>query len=286
MKKYSAIFVALGALCLTSCSDDKDPDEPTIVVPSTSVSEAVKGSFGGYATVSCAYFSNQVSADETLKVTDLGDNKVKIELSSGSWGDIVIPEATVSASGDTYAIEGSGTSTMGMGGNVKEYACTVSGKMVGGAVDYTFSVPSVMGGLTIVFRDGDVPASVLLPGTYKGWTQASFQYAPTPMKTADQEVVITAAEGDKFTVKYTSSTWGEFTIENVAAVYVPDDKKFDLTGEGTSLMGMDPSNIKSYVCNFTGSVDVDKENPSFVFVLPAVMGGLKIEFFSGEMPAE
>ena len=113
---------------------------------------------------SCAYFSNQVSSNQKLAISSTEINKVNVDYASDSWGTISIPDASVIKSGNEYVITGTGTSVMGMQGNgSKEYVCNLSGKIINGTVDFTFTCPAVMGGLNIAFMQGEIPAETVVP---------------------------------------------------------------------------------------------------------------------------
>lgn len=58
-------------------------------------------------------------------------------------------------------VKGDGTTKMGMNGNMKDYDCHFEGSIDPEKVSptFTFSVPAVMGGLSIVFLTGDMPAT-------------------------------------------------------------------------------------------------------------------------------
>lgn len=278
--------MALGALCLSACSSDDDNNNEPVAPEATNYASVVKGTYEGYTVASTQYFSDMVAASQTVKVTDLGNSEARIDFVSDTWGTILIEKAQVSKNGNTYLIEGDGTATMGMSGRpAQEYACGFSGTVTDGVAAYTFSLPAVMGGLTIDFKSGNVPATLVVPGTYTGWTNATCQYFPAGMTADGQTVTIAAAADGKFKVTYISDSWGEFTVEDVEAVYDSGTAVFGLTGTGSAEMGMNGS-VSTYVCNFSGSVDVAKDAPAFKFVLPAVMGGLTIEFHPGEMPQE
>ena len=162
-----------------------------------------------------------------------------------------------------------------------EYDCNFSGKVADGTTSFSFTCPTVMGGTTISFEQGEIPAEVVLPGTYTGFTEAKCAYFDG-MIADDQTVTITENNG-KFTVAFESDTWGKFLIEDITATLSND--KFELSGEGTAEMGMN-GNVSTYACTFTGSISVDKENSEFSFVLPTVMNGLTIEFHNGDAPAD
>ena len=101
--------------------------------------------------------------------------------------------------------------------------------------------------------------AVNIAGTYAGYSEAAFQYTDTPLVSADESLTIqTDADNTTATITYTSSSFGEFTIS------------------GT---------VSEYPCTVTGSIDANKENVSFTFTVPGVMGGLTITFTQGEAPA-
>lgn len=177
-------------------------------------------------------------------------------------------------------ITGSGKSVMGMGGNTKEYDCNVSGSLAKGVLDLEFSCPAIMGGLKIEFKQGEIPAEIVVPGTYKGYTSAKSAYFDSMMDD-DQTIVITKNSDNTYNVKYSSDTWGEFEIASAGVDFT--DGVFAIKGDGQTKMGMN-GNVKEYACSMTGSIDPEKENPTFIFSVPSVMGGVTIEFHTGDMP--
>lgn len=279
MKRINFLTLALAAFALASCSSD---DDDVIVNPA----QEVTGSYKGYAVVSSTYFKNMVAPGETVTITETTSGKVAVKYVSTQWGTVEIPAATVGEKGNDYLLSGTGTSVMGMNGNSKEYACELNGTVTKGVADLTFSCPAVMGGLTINFMQGDIPADIVVPGTYEGYSKAVAQYFPQGMLSDDQALTITAEKDGTYTVNYTSSSFGTFTITGVTATSANGGEKFTLAGEGKTVMGMDESSAKEYACTFTGSVDAAKEAPEFTFKVPAVMGGLTISFITGEMPQE
>lgn len=272
--KSIKFLLPLIALLLVSCSDSDNDVNPAAEIART---------YAGYGVASCRYFSNQVSPDQKVIVTESAFGKANISYSSDSWGTVTINDATVEVQDGVYVINGNGTSVMGMGDNTSEYECTLTGTVSNGIAAMKFTCPAVMGGLTLEFRQGDIPADIVVPGTYKGYTKASCAYFPE-MNAADQTLTVEAEADGTFKVTYTSDTWGEFTISGITAT-VGSDNKFTMSGQGVTRMGMD-GNIKEYACEFVGSIDVAKENPEFTFTVPTVMGGLTISFINGEMPGE
>lgn len=274
MKKLQLLSLALAMFALSSCSNNDEPEN---------LADSAVGNYSGYTVASCAYFSNMAADNQSVTISSSEINTANISFVSDTWGSFTIGNATLSGSGDNVVISGSGKCSMAHAGSQpKEYDCTVEGSVAGKILALTFSCPTVMGGLSIEFRQGDVPADVVVPGTYKGYTEAKSTYF-AGMMTADQQIVIAKNADGSFKVTYTSDTWGEFVVDNVAAEYASG--KFTLSGTGTTSMGMN-GNVKDYECEFAGEVDVEKNDPSFTFTVPAVMGGLSVTFHSGDMPEE
>lgn len=274
--KATVILMMSAALCVASCSDNDDNDEMGNAID-------VAGSYEGYTVASSRMFQNMVTPDEKLTIANTGAGLANVSFNSESWGNIAIDNTTVTVTDNGCTITGNGTAVMGMGDTRKDYPCALSGRIVNHQASMEFTCPQVMGGLKIEFRQGDIPASLVLPGNYAGYTRASFQYAPDGMLADAQTISITDAGNGKFKVSYISDSWGEFTIPEATATY--GNGAFRLSGSGTTKMGMN-GNVSEYQCQLEGIVDVTKENPSFTFKVPAVMGGLTIEFFPGSAPAE
>lgn len=272
MKKTTIASILSAFLLLSSCSSDDDIKN---------LSENAAGSYDGYAVASCQYFSNMVSSGQTLKITGASNaNEINIAYTSDTFGTFTIDNASVSGTADNISIAGTGKTLMGHAGSEpKEYECSVSGTIVNGDLSLTFSAPSIMGGLNITFAQGDIPAEIVLPGTYKGYTDAKSAYFPSMMAN-DQSLAITLTDG-KYNLEYTSDTWGTFKINDIDVTR--SGNTFILSASGTCEMGMN-GNVKSYECALSGSVDAEKENPSFTFSVPAVMGGLSIVFHPGNAP--
>lgn len=122
----------------------------------------------------------------------------------------------------------------------------------------------------------DVAAEVA--GSYVGTTSASFQYSPEPMVTENETFNITAAGEGLVDVIYESSTWGSFSFKGVS---VSGTDPYTLAGEGTTLMGMGDTK-NEYAATFEGTVGKKAGTAGFLVTVPAVMGGITIEFTLAE----
>ncbi len=273
MNKLKVFSLLMVVITLASCSSNDDP---------TNLASETAGIYSGYTVASCSYFSNMVASrqDVTISTTEL--NKINVSYQSDTWGTITISNAELSGTEGNIRISGTGKSVMGHAGNAaKEYDCRMEGTLAGKKLELTFSCPAIMGGLKIEFKQGDIPAEIVVPGTYDGYTEAKSAYF-TGMMADDQKIVITNNSDNTYNIGYNSDTWGEFSIEKATVAY--SDGIFTIEGDGITKMGMS-GNVKEYVCSFEGRIDAEKEDPEFTFSVPAVMGGLSIVFHTGDMPA-
>lgn len=119
------------------------------------------GTYKGYVDADCAYFQDRYTNDESLKMTANGDGTLAIFFQSDSWGTFNVANATISKSEEGYKFTGEGTVSMGMEGNVKDYAFTMTGTSNAKKDSYsiTFSIPAVMGGLSIALLPGNAPGT-------------------------------------------------------------------------------------------------------------------------------
>lgn len=275
MNKLNLALSLAVLMPLAACSDN---DEGV----AENFSEHVIGTYDGYTSASSAYFSGMMNADQKITVAKgTIDNCVNIRYESGTWGTISATDVTVLKNEDTYVLTGSGVWAMGHNGNVNDYDCTVTANIKSGQSQFIFSSPAVMGGLKVEFNEGQIPASLVLPGNYDGWTDATCAYFPSMI--ADNQTITITNTGDVFSLNYESDTWGTFSFQDIDYTY--DEGAFAISGNGTCKMGMD-DNIKEYPCNLSGTVDVEKSAPSFIINVPAVMGGLTITFSPGDSPSE
>lgn len=280
MKLKNLLAMTAIALLTASCSDD-DNNENESINPAVNIA----GTYAGYSEAAFQYTDTPlVSADESLTIqTDADNTTATITYTSSSFGEFTISGTKVTYANGTYTLSGEGSTMMGMSGNVSEYECTLKGTLNEAKNEgaFTFNVPAVMGGMNITFILGEVPVSKLLAGSYEGWTEASCAYFEG-MQATDQTLSLTANADDTFTLAYTSDSWGEFSFESLSVTSA--NGIYTLSGKGVTMMGMD-GNISEYPCTVTGSIDANKENVSFTFTVPGVMGGLTITFTQGEAPA-
>lgn len=130
---------------LVSCSDDDEPKkEPA---------REIAGTYEGYSEASSAYFTGQISEGDNVVITAVDSEHAKIVYTSTEFGTVTIESATVTGDG-TYTFSGSGTTSMGHAGSVKDYDCTATGVVSNGSVEMEVVVPAVMGGFTLDFHTG------------------------------------------------------------------------------------------------------------------------------------
>lgn len=118
------------------------------------------GTYKGYTDSDCAYFQDRYTNNESLKMTANGDGTLSIVFESDSWGTFNVAKVVISKSEDGYKFTGEGTVAMGMEGNVKDYSFTLTGISNAKKDSYsiTFTMPAVMGGLTISLLPGNAPS--------------------------------------------------------------------------------------------------------------------------------
>ncbi|WP_301196766.1 calycin-like domain-containing protein [Bacteroides acidifaciens] len=272
MKFKTILTMAVVVLCSAACSDEKE-------LPAVA---DIAGSYEGYTLAGCAYFQNTCVTDETVTVTGNADGTANVTFTSGSWGEFSIPNAQMSESGGTYTLMGSGQTKMGMGGNVSSYDCTYTAVIESREkAQMRFKVSGVMGGLTIDFTTGEVPADLLLAGTWEGYTNVGCTYFQNRY-TDDESLKMTANSDETLSVVFESATWGTFKVDK--ATIKKNGDNYTFTGEGTVSMGMG-DNVKDYAFTMTGESNAAKDDYSIAFNVPAVMGGLTITLLPGKAPA-
>lgn len=126
-----------------------------------------------------------------------------------------------------------------------------------------------------------IPAAVDIAGSYEGYTLAGCTYFQNTC-TADETVTVTKNADGSAHVVFTSDSWGEFTVPN--AQISENGGVYTLTGSGQTKMGMG-GNVSSYDCTYS-AVILSRDNAQMQFKVPAVMGGLTIDFATGEAPAD
>lgn len=124
-------------------------------LPEAMYGYVLAGTYTGTFTAKSGFFDGMVDDEEsTVKVEAAADGKVTIKCSSPTWGEISIPAVEVKRDGKKFSAEGTGTNNMpGMNGGSREYVCegTVERDVATDAVKVSFTMPAVMGGLTISF---------------------------------------------------------------------------------------------------------------------------------------
>ena len=240
------------------------------------------GSYNGYTLASCNYFQNMISADETVVITKNTDGTATVSFTSATWGTFTITDAQASISGNVCSLSGSGQTQMGMGGSTSAYDCTFTAEIKSQTdARMEFSIPAVMGGMTLTFQTGDAPADLLLAGTYEGYTDADC--AMFQDRYTDGESVKLTANGDgSVKVVFESASWGTFTVESATAA--KEGEEYVFTGSGSVAMGMGES-TSNYDFTLSGRTNAAKDDFSIAFNVPAVMGGLTITLLPGTAPA-
>jgi len=293
MKKvFGLMLMVLATFGVTSCTtgDNAIIDPGQLVIHT--VAEEIAGKYDGWTDASAAYFSGMVSDGDKVDISLNDDGTVNVTYTSSTWGTAIINNVVVEKLGSGYALSsGEGTITMSMSGKeTKEYACLFSGASISTNLEifiFEFSAPSVMGGTTMTFYSGEAPASLLVPGSYEGWTSASSAYFKAMNNNGDK-VVITANEDGTVNVTYTSVSWGEATFKNVVVNKTDAGFTFTASGESTILMpGMGGNEAKEYAAIMeSGVLSTDLQTYTFVFSAPSVMGGTTMTFQNGTAPEE
>lgn len=272
MKIKSILMMLLAASIMMACDKDENGSKTVDFA----------GSYNGYTLASCNYFQNMISPDETVVITKNTDGTATVSFTSATWGEFTITDAQASISGNVCSLSGSGQTQMGMGGSTSAYDCTFTAEIKSQTdARMEFSIPAVMGGMTLTFQTGDAPADLLLAGTYEGYTDADC--AMFQDRYTDGESVKLTANGDgSVKVVFESASWGTFTVESATAT--KEGEEYVFTGSGSVAMGMGES-TSNYDFTLSGRTNAAKDDFSIAFNVPAVMGGLTITLLPGTAPA-
>lgn len=272
MKIKSVLMMLSAAVFMMACDKDENGSKTVDFA----------GSYKGYTLASCNYFQNMISPDETVVITKNTDGTATVSFTSATWGTFTITDAQASVSGDVCSLSGSGQTQMGMGGSTSAYDCTFTAEIKSQTdARMEFSIPAVMGGMTLTFQTGDAPADLLLAGTYEGYTDADC--AMFQDRYTDGESVKLTANGDgSVKVVFESASWGTFTVESATAT--KEGEEYVFTGSGSVAMGMGES-TSNYDFTLSGRTNAAKDDFSIAFNVPAVMGGLTITLLPGTAPA-
>lgn len=161
MRIKSLIITTCTLAALFSCQREHKTDLQTVC-----------GSYTGYSLAEFSYTPLPLTAaEQTLTLTKSSETALVLEYTSSDWGTFHIEGIQVSETGGRYTLQGSGTVRMGMNPeNVKTYACHLEGTLNPGKNDseFIFRIPEVMGGMTITFRSGEIPAGLAVTGVYQG----------------------------------------------------------------------------------------------------------------------
>lgn len=271
--KIKSVLMMLSVASIMMACDKEDSGSKTV---------DFAGSYKGYTLASCNYFQNMISADETVVITKNTDGSASVSFTSATWGTFTITDAQASISGNVCSLSGSGQTQMGMGGSTSAYDCTFTAEIKSQTdARMEFSIPAVMGGMTLTFQTGDAPADLLLAGTYEGYTDADC--AMFQDRYTDGESVKLTANGDgSVKVVFESASWGTFTVESATAT--KEGEEYVFTGSGSVSMGMGGS-TSNYDFTLSGRTNAAKDDFSIAFNVPAVMGGLTITLLPGTAPA-
>ncbi len=272
MKIKSVLMMLSAAVFMMACDKDENGSKTVDFA----------GSYNGYTLASCNYFQNMISADETVVITENTDGSASVSFTSATWGTFTITDAQASISGNVCSLSGNGQTQMGMGGSTSAYDCTFTAEIKSQTdARMEFSIPAVMGGMTLTFQTGDAPADLLLAGTYEGYTDADC--AMFQDRYTDGESVKLTANGDgSVKVVFESASWGTFTVESATAT--KEGEEYVFTGSGSVAMGMGES-TSNYDFTLSGRTNAAKDDFSIAFNVPAVMGGLTITLLPGTAPA-
>ena len=271
MKIKSVLMMLSAAVFMMACDKDENGSKTVDFA----------GSYNGYTLASCNYFQNMISADETVVITENTDGTASVSFTSATWGTFTITDAQASVSGDVCSLSGNGQTQMGMSGSTSAYDCTFTAEIKSQTdARMEFSIPAVMGGMTLTFQTGDAPADLLLAGTYEGYTDADC--AMFQDRCTDGESVKLTANGDgSVKVVFESASWGTFTVESATAT--KEGEEYVFTGSGSVAMGMGGS-TSNYDFTLSGRSNAAKDDFSIAFNVPAVMGGLTITLLPGTAP--
>lgn len=271
MKIKSVLMMLSAAVFMMACDKDENGSKTVDFA----------GRYNGYTLASCNYFQNMISADETVVLTKNTDGTASVSFTSATWGEFTITDAQATVNGDLCTLSGSGQTQMGMGGSTSAYDCTFTAEIKSQTdARMEFSIPAVMGGMTLTFQTGDAPADLLLAGTYEGYTDADC--AMFQDRYTDGESVKLTANGDgSVKVVFESASWGTFTVESATAT--KEGEEYVFTGSGSVSMGMGDS-TSNYDFTLSGRSNAAKDDFSIAFNVPAVMGGLTITLLPGTAP--
>lgn len=126
----------------------------------------------------------------------------------------------------------------------------------------------------------DLPSVADIAGNYSGYTLASCAYFSNTC-TADEAISISENSDGTAKITFESNSWGSVSILN--AQMTENGGIYTLSGTGQAQMGMG-GNVSSYDCSLSAVIH-SKDNATMQLKVAGVMGGLTIDFITGEAPA-
>ena len=152
-------MAAMLAFAFTSCNKEKPADK-------------VDATYNGYTLAECNYFKDNFTDGESLSLAKVSENTVDVNFASQTWGTFTIAAADVAGNEAPFTVTGNGTVKMpSMQGGMNEYDVTLTATVYGSDSDknvFTFSIPDVMGGTTVVFYTNTPAPAFVVSGTYTG----------------------------------------------------------------------------------------------------------------------
>lgn len=287
MKKISILLAVLTMLTtsvtFTSCSDD-DKVSTTISDKELSVSVA------GWTNMVFVYKpEGMLSSNDTLIYTKT-ENTMSIKLISDQFGVAQIDNVSFTeADGVITFATAEGTMNMGMPGSAKkDYLCQLTSGSVNTntkEMTFVFTLPSVMQGTVITFKNGTAPVAKAFASATKlgGHTSAKFQYIPNPMVNGYDTVTVTPISDNTVSVNYKSNTWGEVTFDNVPLTIDNDNYLYTSTDGIASTISLTyHGNPGTYDATLK-SVSISKDLKTYTFLINAdiMSGGTTITFEEG-----
>lgn len=288
--KETLSFLFLITALITSfsaCSSDDDSETPAV--------NDIAGTYTGYSNGACAYFSSQVGQDESVTIAANADGTANLTYNSTTWGATTIQNVKVTRTSSGYSLAGSGVYPMGHGGATNDYDCALTGSISADkkTCSVIFSLPEVMGGLTITFQNGEAPIALIVAGTYSGYTSfkmnfGTYYYDDQTFKitynedgTANVNFQLTDVEDDETVVM------GDLKLTNVVFSEENGNYTFSTTGKmALSMSGGADQIDPTYDATITGSISSDKSTYEVKVVTTlGAMGETTMTFQNGEAPS-
>ena len=283
MKKVRIfLLAALSLVALASCEKDEQSNATT-----KDEQHSLSASLAGWTQAEAAYFSGLVYDNvDSISLSSNSDQTANIQYVSSVWGTATFESVEVKSTSAGYSFSGDGSIAMAGRGGVKDYECTLIGTV---SIDYSsfsavITVPSVMGGLQLTVSQGLAPVSMVIAGSYAGWSSVSSGYF-NDMNNNNDTIVIAANDDGTAHVEYRSSTWGKATFANVQAMRTADGYALS---EATGSILMSTRGVEATYDAVLSSMTLGQEKTvySATITVPAVMNGTTILFQNGSAPED